>query len=414
MMGLSWEAYRGLFDLDPEVAFLDAMIISSHPEPVRRAIERHQRGLDVDPATYIDDHWHLADMAAQRLAELVGFGDPEGEGPERVALTDSTTMGLGLVYGGLDLPKDHHILLPDTSLGFTTNAVALRFYAEDADEDKDPRTTWRKRVRCFTMYDQLSDVSEDALAAAVISAVRPETAVVGLTWVSSSTGLMLPIRRICDDLKSLNKARAKDRLHPVIVVVDAAHALGVVPFDFDELGADFLVAGCHKWLFGPRGTGCIIGTKDAWPSITPSIDTFRGTKTDGRRNSPGGIHSYANRWALADAVSLHLRHGSDRIWTRTRELFHLLAERLERIPGISLVTPRQDGLSAGVLCCAVEGHTARDAKQLLRHRFRVSCMTSMPDRDGRVYLCFSPSIRNNESDIEAAAKALEHLAGNGA
>ena len=61
---------------------------------------------------------------------------------------------------------------------------------------------------------------------------------------------------------TLNKKRAEaDR---VLLCVDGVHGFGVEQESVGDLGCDFFVAGCHKWMFGPRGTGIVWGRADAW------------------------------------------------------------------------------------------------------------------------------------------------------
>lgn len=65
----------------------------------------------------------------------------------------------------------------------------------------------------------------------------------------SGTGLKLPIRAIANAITEANKGRAEsDR---VLLVVDGVHGLGVEDENAADMGADFFIAGTHKWMFGP-------------------------------------------------------------------------------------------------------------------------------------------------------------------
>ncbi|HET6550614.1 MAG TPA: hypothetical protein VFG79_19270 [Solirubrobacter sp.] len=60
------------------------------------------------------------------------------------------------------------------------------------------------------------------------------------------------------------------------------------------------LAGTHKWLGGPRGTG-LIWTR-AWDRIASVIPTFT-PGGPGALHTPGGYHSFEHRWALAQAFA---------------------------------------------------------------------------------------------------------------
>src|SRR5262245_60103235 len=87
--------------LDPAYRHFDAFLFAAHDRPVRDAIERHRSGLDAGAAAYLHAHQvELEQAVAAAAAEHLGAGTGE------LAYTDSTTMGLGLVYSGLIEPGD--------------------------------------------------------------------------------------------------------------------------------------------------------------------------------------------------------------------------------------------------------------------------------------------------------------------
>src|SRR3954452_10707426 len=103
--GSDWLAVRAQFALSDQFVHMSAMLISSHPKPVREAIEEHRRGMDANPLAYLFENNRVLQGAARAAA-----GRYLGVGASDVALTDSTTMGVALVYNGLRLSPGQEIL----------------------------------------------------------------------------------------------------------------------------------------------------------------------------------------------------------------------------------------------------------------------------------------------------------------
>ena len=132
--------------------------------------------------------------------------------------------------------------------------------------------------RKVQLYAAPETATEDEIVSNLVKGVGPRTRAVAVTWVHSSTGVKLPIRRMADALAGLNKRRAEaDR---VLLCVDGVHGFGVESETMADLGCDFFVAGCHKWIFGPRGTGLVWGRADAWKGHTrPDPDASTGARS---------------------------------------------------------------------------------------------------------------------------------------
>lgn len=399
-LSADWGAVRRLFALSPEAIDMSAMLIASHPRPVRAAIARYRDALDAAPVTYLErNNDRLTNDVISEAARYFHTS------PRAIALTDSTTQGVGLVYSGLRLRRGQEVLT--TEKDYFVTHESLRLAAERSGA----------RLRRIPLYEDIETVSPGGLAAAILRAVTPATRLVALTWVHSSTGLKLPIAQIADGLARINAQRPEGR--EVLLSVDGVHGFGIEDVTFEELGCDFLVAGCHKWLFGPRGTGIVVATERGYQASLPIVPSFidggvfnawlRGDSpdsvSDGATMSPGGFKSFEHRWALADAFRLHQTIGKRRIMERTRELALHLKTGLKQLPGVRLVTPLSPDLSAGIVSFDVEGYSAHNAVRALRGQGIIA--SAAPYATPHVRL--TPSIRNSHEDVEAALAAVASL-----
>jgi isopenicillin-N epimerase len=383
----SWDAVRDLFPLTREYLHFGGLYLASHPTPVREAIEAHRRGLDENPVHYLQQQGRTAEAAVLRAA-----GDYLGASPTDIALTDSTTMGLGLLYHGLAVRPDQDILT--TEHDFFATHEALRTSAARSGAT----------VRQVRLYRSLPSVSAEEIVESLIGAIQPNTRVVAVTWVHSSTGLKLPIRQIADALAVVNRDRAEaDR---ALLCVDGVHALGVEDTTVAELGADFLVAGCHKWLFGPRGTGLVWGHPRAWPAASPTIPSFGSSSTPASAMTPGGFHSFEHRWALDRAFALHQEIGKARVAARIAELNTQLKAGLATMPHVTLHTPRDPSIAAGLVCFEVAGLRPDTVVERLRERRIVATTTPYSP----TYARLAAGLLNTPDEVEVALREVRALA----
>ena len=395
----TWEAVRSQFALSSGFIHMTGFLLASHPKPVRDAIEVHRRGLDDNPAHYWADNEERFEAEVLRAA-----AEYLGAAPTEIALTDSTTMGLGLLYGGLALREGQEVLT--TTHDHYSTQLSLRLRAERTGAS----------VRTIPLYQDLKTVSKDEIVEALTAAVRPETRYVAVTWVHSSTGLKLPIRAMADALAKINTSRADgDR---VLLCVDGVHGLGVEDVRMPDLGCDFFVAGTHKWMCGPRGTGLVWGHARAWPAAHPTIPTFNFDAyriwmqetpekevAKAALMTPGGFHSFEHRWALSEAFRFHLAIGKARIADRIHALNRQLKEGLTKMPGITLQTPMADELSAGITCFEMAGWKPDQAVKALRQRRIIASETPYAVK----YIRLAPSLLTSPADVEQTLAVVRKL-----
>lgn len=204
----------------------------------------------------------------------------------------------------------------------------------------------------------------------------------------------------------------------IYLSVDGVHGFGIENITMEELGCDFFVAGTHKWLFGPRGTGILWAKEDAWDKVIPTIPPFSysaygmylGMIPEGKLNfsdafSPGGFHAFDHRWALNEAFDFHMKIGKDNVERRTHFLSSMLKEGLREINHVTLHTPVSAELSSGINCFEIDGMTPAEVVARLYERNIVG--STSPYRTS--YARLTPCIINTEEEVEACIRAVEEI-----
>jgi isopenicillin-N epimerase len=344
-----------LFPLSPDWTHFASFLLASHPKPVADAITAFRDKIDRDPlwieaAAFSDTEGRPFATVKQSLARYVG-----GQ-PTEICLTSNTTTALAMAYHGLRVRSNQEILT--TEHDHYSHHESIRFAAARSG----------CQVRYVALYDRSAEARGGDIVARVARAITPRTRAVGVTWVHSSTGVKIPIVPIAEAVARANRGRATgDRC---LLIVDGVHGFANQDVDVARIGCDFFASGAHKWLFGPRGTGFLWGRTDAWPELRPTIPTFDPDApqpwaawmdrtplppTQAAFVSPGGFPAFEHVLAIPAAVELHTSIGRDRIAARVRNLNLAFREGAAKIGGVTLHTPRDPDLSAGISCFEVAG-----------------------------------------------------------
>jgi L-cysteine/cystine lyase len=157
-----------------------------------------------------------------------------------IALTHNTTEGINIALLGIDWQPGDELITAVTEHEGGLNPCGLVAHR------------YGVRVR----YTDIGLRGCDPLAA-LEAALTPRTRAVVLSHVSWATGMILPMRAICD----------LAHRHGALVICDAAQAAGMVPSQVYELGVDAYACSGQKWLLGPDGTGALFIRGDRFDTI---------------------------------------------------------------------------------------------------------------------------------------------------
>jgi selenocysteine lyase/cysteine desulfurase len=402
-----WDAVRAEFDgLSPDWIHLASFLFVSHPRALRADIERYRRLLDSDPywvesALYDGNEGQPFEAARRSIAGYVGGL------PEEIAFTSNTTSAISVFYHGVRLAPGQEIV--NSRWDHPIHHACSRYAAERTGAS----------VRHFALWEQPEAATKDELLARIERAISPKTRILGLTWVYSSSGIRLPVPDIAEVVARVNRGRAEaDRC---LLFIDGVHGFGNQDTDAAKLGADFFAAGTHKWFFGPRGTGFLWGRKELWSAMRPTIPTFDPLAIDlfeavmnerpdpptrAAYLSPGGFLAYEHFFALTRAAEFHRDLGRDRIAARIAELNGQVREGLAKIPGVTLRTPRDPAINAGITCFEVAGQSVSGVvKRLAEKKIRATASPyAVP------YARYAAGIMNRPAELDTALAAVRDLA----
>lgn len=228
--------------LDPEVTFLNHGSFGACPAAVLDRQTELRRQLESQPVDFFVRRYYPAlDEARAALAEFVGAD------PEDLAFVHNATTGVNAVLGSRRFDPGDELLVTDHAYGACRNA--LDFVAE----------RWDAKVIVATL--PFPTTGDDELVETITALVTDRTRLALIDHVTSATALVLPIKRIVDELN----ARGVD------VLVDGAHAPGMVPLDISALGAAYYTGNCHKWICAPKGAAFLWARPDLKDDVRPPV-----------------------------------------------------------------------------------------------------------------------------------------------
>ncbi|GCE20635.1 aminotransferase class V-fold PLP-dependent enzyme [Dictyobacter kobayashii] len=246
------------FQVRRDITFLNHGSFGACPQPVFHAYQQWQRELESDPVEFLGRRIHgLLSEAREPLATYLGTQ------ANHLVFVHNTTVGVNIVAHSLALGPGDEVLATDHEYG-----------ASDR--------TWRflctqRGMRYINQPIPLPIESEEAMIEHLWRGVTPRTKVIFISHITSPTALIFPVAKICQ--------RAREA--GIITVVDGAHAPGQIPLNLEEIGADFYIGNCHKWLCAPKGAAFLYARPErqellqplvvswGWESLTPSSSRFQ-------------------------------------------------------------------------------------------------------------------------------------------
>jgi len=366
--------HRELFDLDPDLVFLNQCGIGPLPkaavtascDAIRSHARRASKGMPGLPLTA-----PAIESCRSMAAKLIGAATDE------ICFVKNTVEGLNTIATGIRWKSGDNVV--SNSLEFPANIYVWMNLAEYG-------------VTLRLAQPRQGRIEPEALFALV----DDRTVAISISFVQFLNGFRA-------DLETIG---AFCRERGILLIVDAIQGLGAIRIDVKKAKIDFLTAGGHKWLLSPIGSGILYCRRDLIPDMRVSdvghlsmrpeqpFTTINFQLRDDARRFEGGIIAYSAVCGLGASLAMILEIGVANIEKYILDLTDYAAEGLQG-RGLKVVSPRGPAEKSGIVAIELPSD---DAAQQLHQR--LDARNFVLSRYGRV-IRVAPHFFNDRTDIDA-------------
>lgn len=228
--------------LDPNITFLNHGSFGGVPVVVSELQREVQLLLQREPVRFFVELMEpMLDTARRAVAPLLRCS------PDDMAFVLNATMGVNTVLRSLRFAPGDEILTSNHEYNACNNVVSHVAAQSQA---------------AVVKIDLPFPISgPDEAYDRIVAGVTPRTKLVLLSFITSPSGMILPVERLVAEMNR----RGVDTL------VDGAHAPGMVPLNLDALNAPYFTGNLHKWVGAPNGAAVLHVRQDRQHLIRPSI-----------------------------------------------------------------------------------------------------------------------------------------------
>jgi isopenicillin-N epimerase len=379
-------AARRLWLLEEGTVHLNHGAFGATPRAVLAAQDRIRVQAERQPLRFFTVEGPAALRAA--AGELAIFLGAEADD---IGLVENATGGVGSVLASLPLSDGDEIVATDHTYPAVRNALA--FLAR------------RRGVRLVVAPVPYPITGPGAVVDAVRGAITPRTRLVVLDHITSQTGLIFPV----EDVAAICRPQG------IALLIDGAHAPGMLELDLPSTSADWYVGNCHKWLCCAKGTAFVWRNPDSShreTAIHPPVISHNLDLPFPAEHDWVGTRDLSSWLALPAALAFHHKLGGAELRRDNRSLARagasILADAWGGEPSApwsmfgSLAVIPMPGAASEFSIAAANAESAR-----IRDRHRIE--VAVTGFAGRLWCRVSAQAYNEISDYERLAAALDPM-----
>ena len=233
---------KDLFLLNNNITYLNHGSYGACPTQVFENYQNWQRKLEEQPVQFMTKIiWESLKTSRDTLGKFLGCSG------EDLILFPNPTTAVNNIIENLNLSQNDEVLMTQHEYGALVRAWL--------------RSSKKNNFLIIQQHIDLPLHSKNMFINQFLSGVTKNTKVIFISQITSQTGLIFPVKEVCD------YARQKG----IITIIDGAHAPGHIDLNVSDLSCDYYTGACHKWMCAPKGSSFLFVKKSLQADLRPQI-----------------------------------------------------------------------------------------------------------------------------------------------
>lgn len=315
-----------------DIAFLNHGSFGSTPRVVFEEQDRWRRRIEAEPVELLGRQClALLDEAKGKVGAFLGMS------PTDFGFVTNATEGINAVLRSLEPTIEAGDELVTTTHVYNAVRQAMKYVAQ------------RRGAKYVELDVKLPVRSADDISGPVLEALNSRTKLVLVDHVTSATALVFPVEKIVRECAK----------HGVDVIIDGAHAPGMIALDIETLGAAFYAGNLHKWTCGPKGAGFIYVRKDRQGAVHPNVVSHFLGQGIVKEFGWQGTRDISAWLAVPKAIEFMASLGWERVMRHNHELATWAHQRLVKAWGVEPISPLDGSLLGSMAMLRLPGKLAK-------------------------------------------------------
>ena len=374
------------FLINPDIHFLNFGSFGACAKPIFDNYQQWQRLLEFESVQFINVEG--ANYLANSRAALAAYIDVPDK--DDLVFITNPTLGVNMIAKNLNLAAGDEVLTTNIEYGACDRTWDL--YCEKSN------AIYKRQPICLPITTK-EQVIENFFAG-----LTDRTKVVFISHITSSTGLILPVKEIV--------AIAKEK--GLITIVDGAHVPGQLPLSIKELDADFYTGAAHKWMMAAKGCSFLYAHKRVqhllkeplivswgYKSIKPSGSTFIDY------NQMIGTRDFSAFLTIPACINFMQENNWPAVSLQCHEMVLNNAERFFTLLDSSPISPLTNEWIGQMLSIPIKTDRPEELQRLLFTKYKIEIPIFR--QGSTIYLRYSINGFNDQNDLDALYEALKEI-----